>query len=87
MQYITLTNALKNLPKIFVRVNSNCIINRQHVKHYSRSTVTLDNGEVVKIGRPYKEEVFHKNRMILSVVQILVRMNVSVKQGDFLYER
>lgn len=58
MQYITLTNALKNLPKIFVRVNSNCIINRQHVKHYSRSTVTLDNGEVVKIGRPYKEEVF-----------------------------
>ena len=58
VQYITLTNALKNLPKVFVRVNSNCIINRQHVKHYSRSTVTLDNGEVVKIGRPYKEEVF-----------------------------
>ena len=28
VQYITLTNALKNLPKIFVRVNSNCIINR-----------------------------------------------------------
>lgn len=57
-QYKPLSEAIKELPETFVRVNSNCIVNRRHIRRYSRNEVTLDSGETVKIGRAYKENFF-----------------------------
>ncbi len=57
VQYISLTDAERILPEIFIRVNSGCIVNRQYIKNYTHSVITLSTDEVIKIGRQYKKKL------------------------------
>ena len=44
---------MKDLPDNFVRCSAAAVVNRDYISNYNHQTVTMVDGEEIKIGRRY----------------------------------
>ncbi len=61
MEYKPLIDIEALLPKYFIRCNASTIINRKYVRSYNHTGLVMENGEVLKIGRSFKNKVLNNN--------------------------
>ena len=52
-EYKPLNQIQEELPDNFIRCHNAIIVNRNYIKKFNRSVITLDDGEKLKIGRRY----------------------------------
>lgn len=52
-EYKPLSQIQEELPDNFIRCHNAIIVNRNYIKKFNRSVITLDDGEKLKIGRRY----------------------------------
>ena len=44
---------MKDLPDNFVRCSAAAVVNRDYISNYNHQTITMVDGEEIKIGRRY----------------------------------
>jgi DNA-binding LytR/AlgR family response regulator len=52
-EYRPLSEIMKDLPDNFVRCSAAAVVNRDYISNYNHQTVTMVDGEEIKIGRRY----------------------------------
>lgn len=52
-EYRPLSEIMKELPDNFVRCSAAAVVNRDYISNYNHQTVTMVDGEEIKIGRRY----------------------------------
>ncbi len=55
--YGKLKNLAEQLPKDFLMIHQSYIIHQVYVNMYSYESVTMMNGDVLSISKPYRKEV------------------------------
>lgn len=56
-EYRPLSEIMEDLPGNFVRCHAAAIVNKDYVSNYNRQTVTMVDGEKIKIGRRYGDSI------------------------------
>ncbi len=57
MEYKPLIELEMLLPKYFIRCNASTIINKKYIKRYHHTELVMENGELLRIGRSFKNRV------------------------------
>ena len=52
-EYRPLSEIMKDLPDNFVRCSAAAVVNRDYISNYNHQTITMVDGEEIKIGRRY----------------------------------
>lgn len=52
-EYRPLSEIMKDLPDNFIRCSAAAVVNRDYISNYNHQTVTMVDGEEIKIGRRY----------------------------------
>lgn len=56
-EYRPLSEIMKELPDNFVRCSAAAVVNRDYISNYNHQTVTMVDGEEIKIGRRYGDSL------------------------------